>query len=406
MLSPISQEQALIHFQRALLLERADRIDEAVREYRRALDFNPHLSDARRALASFYRQRGLLLKAADELRAVVADRGDFFTHLQLIELFLEIGRSADALQHVEACLALVPDDACVHRLAAVACLDLGYNELAHRHVRAAIARDPQHWFAYRLLSDCLLHAGDLEGAERALADGRERAPDDHAVAALRACGQVLERHRQVGTPTTVRDRLYAEHGTLYLGSTHCDGTLSHAPGEYYLTFPDLSVTLRRFAYMCQALGWEFDAIAPIDRAAEPLTTVLAGMLQLQVCEARAGQAALLLVGTGTHQLAALALAKARMPAATTFCLASSTAQPHLPDVLGVMAQHGCNLPWEAELQRMRAAGAAPQSISACLQRAARELGDALVNPAPDQALHEIAAYYAALAQAPAASVLV
>ena len=51
MLDESQREEALIHFQRGLNLERAHRVGEAVEEYRRAIARYPHLREAHDAHA-------------------------------------------------------------------------------------------------------------------------------------------------------------------------------------------------------------------------------------------------------------------------------------------------------------------------------------------------------------------
>ena len=96
MLDEYQREEAIIHFQRGIQLERAHRVSEAVEEYRRAIARDPHLREAHDALGSYYQRNGLLAKAADEFRAVVALDGDFLSHFNLGCVLIALGRYDEA----------------------------------------------------------------------------------------------------------------------------------------------------------------------------------------------------------------------------------------------------------------------------------------------------------------------
>jgi thioredoxin-like negative regulator of GroEL len=397
MVGLIYHEEARIHFQRARMLERADRYEEAIREYRLALDHDPHLCDARRALALFYRNRGLLSKAADELRAVLAVHNDFFTHLQLSEILLDIGQDDAALEHAQCCLAMVPDDAGVHLLAARALLRLGDLGAAHQHVTEALKRDPAGWHARALLGECLLRMGALEAASAAFAEARCGADTAAARALLDSRLRTVARYGVVGALDTLRDRLYAEHGAIYIGSTQRDGASHTVPAEYHLTYPDIGVILLRFDQLMAELGWQFDAVAAIDRTARPVAALLACRLGAPLCapEAAGAYQRLLLTGVGGRHTAPLAMAAARSPEAITFCLGLGDLhrQYALPQVIGVAADGPCSVPWESELQRLRSGGVPSAQVDECLERAERQLSEAIGLPHDDPALAQIVSYY-------------
>src|SRR5687767_4881993 len=92
---------ALHHLQRGLVLERANRIKEAVDAYRQALSQNPHLREAHNALGVYYQRQGLLAKAAEEFRIVASLEGDFLAHFNLGYVLVELGRHEEALRAFE-----------------------------------------------------------------------------------------------------------------------------------------------------------------------------------------------------------------------------------------------------------------------------------------------------------------
>src|ERR1044071_3935226 len=107
MLDETQREEALIHFQRGLILERANRVGEAVEEYRRAIAHDPHLREAHDALGFYYQRRGLLAKAAEEFRVVARLEGDFLSHFNLGYVLIELGRHDEALEAFHCCPALM-----------------------------------------------------------------------------------------------------------------------------------------------------------------------------------------------------------------------------------------------------------------------------------------------------------
>src|SRR5690349_18418430 len=108
MLDDVQREEALIHLQRGLHLERAHRVEEAVAEYRRAIARDPHLREAHDALGLYYQRHGLLAKAAEEFRVVANLDGDFLSYFNLGCVLIELGRHDEALATFQRCLALQP----------------------------------------------------------------------------------------------------------------------------------------------------------------------------------------------------------------------------------------------------------------------------------------------------------
>src|SRR5262245_4596314 len=154
MLDEYQREAALHHFQRGMVLERANWIREAVVEYRQALLYNPYLREAHDALGIYYQRYGLLAKAAEEFRAVANLEGDFLSFFNLGHVLIELERYEEALQFFRRCLALEPNDLATH-------YGIGYIHFVRREFHAALEQiqilrhsHSESWEIYHLLGNC------------------------------------------------------------------------------------------------------------------------------------------------------------------------------------------------------------------------------------------------------------
>ena len=92
----------------------------------------------------------------------------------------------------------------------------------------------------------------------------------------------------------------------------------------------------------------------------------------------------------------LELTLERLPCqSVTFCLGLNWLRRSrlLPDLIGIAAHDACSVPWEGELRRLRADGAQPQQIEACLHRATEAILAALHDTPPDSNLPRQVRYY-------------
>src|SRR6266545_8348987 len=330
MLDEFQREEALIHFQRGLNLERAHRVGEAVEEYRRAIAHYPHLREAHDALGFYYQRHGLLAKAAEEFRVVATLEDDFLSHFNLGCVLLELARYDEALASFSTALRLAPR------------------------------------------------------------------PSAQAEVIEQIC--TIERYRELGAPRSAKDRLYAEHGVVYLGSAQDDGLRLEEFQDYHFTYPDIGTTLRRFVAVQHGLGWFFTCVVALDRQAGPLADALAHLLDIpQRCsdDIQPDDLPLLVLAVG-REAELLKLAIERVPGeAMTFCLGLNWMRHStlLPDVTGIVARGACSVPWEPELRRLRCDGAPPEQIAACQRNAAAQIVAATHDVPPDPNLARQVRYY-------------
>lgn len=179
------------HFNYGQALHLAQRDEEAVVEYRRALtlpfdgSFPPY-----------------------QLRANLATS------------LLQLGRPAEAIQELEAALALQPGDAHLLNQLAVCAMEQGDPELAMRHAQEALARQPDFGGALNTVGQLRLERGDYGGALERFQAALRQDPDSppalynlaHALVLLgripEAC-TALEHYRRV-PEAAVEDALQKE----------------------------------------------------------------------------------------------------------------------------------------------------------------------------------------------------
>jgi tetratricopeptide (TPR) repeat protein len=394
----VHRDEAIRHFQRGLVLERAQRIKEAVAEYRQALTRNPGLREAHNALGLYYQRHGLLAKAAEEFRVVVSLEGDFLSYFNLGYVLVDLGRHEEALQAFQRCLSLVPDDAAT-------LFEMGYIHFARGEFDPAITylqkpllSYPEDWEIHSLLGNCYLGLRRHEEALDTLARALLLAGTPEAQAAVLSQIATVERHREFRTMDSTKDQIYAQEGVVCLGSAQDDGLRLNELDNYHFTYPDIGTTIQRLLALHQGYRWRVTTIVPLDKASQPLAVALAHALCLPLQQATT---------VGQNEVALLVLAVAREPEllsltlerlpcpAITFALGLNWVRPNrpLPELIGVVARNTCSVPWEPELRRLRADGAPASSIDSCLQRATQAILQAISETPLDRNLPRQIRYY-------------
>ena len=398
MLDESQREEALIHFQRGLNLERAHRVGEAVEEYRRAIARYPHLREAHDALGFYYQRHGLLAKAAEEFRVVATIENDFLSHFNLGYVLLDLGRHDQALAAFQRCVAIEPGDPASHYEIGLIHFLKGNYQAALEELRLPLEHYPEDWEVHHLLGNCQLRLGAYDAAQEAFGSALRLAPRPSAQAQVIEHICTIERYRELGVPRWAKDRLYAEHGVVYLGSAQDNGLRLEEFQDYHFTYPDIGTTLQRFVAVAGGLGWQYTCVVALDRQARPLADALAYLLavpQRHADELQPNDLPLLLLAIG-REAELLKLAVERSPgAAVTFCLGLNWLRHSkvLPDVTGIVARGACSVPWESELRRLRSDGARPEQIAECQRRAAEQIVAATRDTPLDTNLARQVSYY-------------
>lgn len=392
------RDEAVRHLERGLALERANRIAEAVVQYRQAIAENPHLPEAHNALAFYYQRSGLLAKAVDEFRIVASLEGDFLAFFNLGYVLVELEQYESALEAFGHCLALVPDDAAAHFEVGLIYLAVGDHERALAHLELPLRSYPQDWEVHNLHGRCLLGLRRYDEARAAFGRALILAHTPVAQVEVFQSLATLERHREFRSLTSVKDQLYAQDGVIYLGSARDDGLQVSEAQEFHFSYAEIGTTLQRLGALAASANWRFSAVVPADSMARPVAQAVAQLLgaPLRRGEELTGDDRALLVFAVAREAELLLFTVERLPCPTTaFCLALNWPRQSrvLPDLVGIVARGPCSVPWEAELRRHRAAGAPAAELAAQIDAATAAILGAVRETPPDTNLPRQIRYY-------------
>ena len=193
-------------FDRAMYLQKQNRLEEAVKEWGRVLETRPNDAPAQEnlgaalLLAGYPAEARPYFRAAREARlrqALESDASRAETHNDLGLLLLEGGRAQDAVPSFRKAVALKPAFAEAHCNLGGALAAAGDSDGALAELRTALALDPQYAPTYYNLGLVLMKRGDTDGAvaqwRKALNVRPECAEAHNALGdALYARGEVLE----------------------------------------------------------------------------------------------------------------------------------------------------------------------------------------------------------------------
>jgi tetratricopeptide (TPR) repeat protein len=392
------QDEALRQLQLGLSLERANRIDEAAAHYRKAIAANPHLPDAHNALGFYYQRSGLLAKAADEFRVVVGLEGDFLAFFNLGYVLVELERYDDALDAFTRCLDFAPDDAAAHFELGLIHLSLGDYDRALGFLDLPLRCYPQDWEVHNLYARCLLGLRRYDEAEELFGKALLLAESPAAQAEVFENLSMVERHREFRSLASFKDQLYAQDGVIYLGSSEDDGLHVSETQDFHFTYGAVGTTLQRLSALATSSGWHFTAVVAADTMARPVALALAQVMATpaRAVEELTGDDRALLVFAAARDAELLLMILERAPChVTTFCLGLNWVRHTrvLPDLVGIAARGACTMPWEAELRRMRGAGAPAAEVEHFVASAAAAIVNAVRNTPPDSNLPRQIRYY-------------
>lgn len=369
------RDAALRYFQRGLLLERVNRVDEAVKQYRRAISLNPNLREAQSVLGAYYERQGLLAKAAEAFSMLANLEPSPTSFLHLGRILSASGQIEPAITALHRSLALCPDLFEAYFELARLAFHCDQYVQARDYLLCALDLHPECWETRSLLMLCLLHLGDQLHAAELLQSAPTPWQASSCSESVRSCLRMLERLEQCGTYTCEQTRLYVEQGVFCLSA-------QMVPQRYF-TYPDLALIVRSFLVLLQQYAWQLSCVVALEHCAEPIVRVLSQQTGLPIRRFEqlvAADRALLVIGVGREpELLDVALEQSPCEA-LTFCVALNWLQQRrfYPDVSGLFVQGICNLPWESELRRTRKIGISQQDSAVCLDRASYLLHEAVM----------------------------
>ncbi|MGB9736763.1 MAG: hypothetical protein C0184_09585 [Chloroflexus aggregans] len=349
------------HLRYGLAFERTQRPLEALDQFRRAIAADPTMRDAHNALAFHYQQQGLLAKAADAFAAVAALADDYFARFNLGFVLVELERYDEAEREFQRCLELDPNDTAAQ-------LELAYIYAARGEYAKAVTmlegprqRYYDDWAVFHLLGRCLFQLQRFDEAQQAWQHALALAPHAEDQFELLACLQSIERRREFHTCTGLKDDLYVHEGVICLGSAMDDGITIHPLHDYHLREHDIVRTIQRFVALARSSKWQLGGIVAPDLTSKPLAAALAQLLELPLLNLHHLPnitAPILLVIAVGHLADLFTIARERLPISSPgFCLAVNWMKysPLWPEVVGVVVEGVCTVPWGDELRGLSSA---------------------------------------------------
>jgi len=352
MLNEFRRSQASAHFERGRQFERSGRLEEAMAEFKNAVEADPSYAAAHNALGHHYRRKGLLTKATEEFRMAVKLAQDYESYFNLGRVLFDLDRHSEAREAFQRCLALSPGDPSARYELACANYGLGDYHAAVQEMDDLVTLFPEDWEFPYVLGSCYLRLGQYGQAERQLRRALALAQTEEDSWPIGDALSVAQRAQEFAPEQTlgVKDRFYQDHGVVCLGTGHDDGLQIPEYFLYNFAYQDVAITLRRFQNLADAFGWGFDAIVSLDAESAPLALALSEMLSTptrEIDELHDDQFVLLIFGIGRAP-ELLQVAMERLPDMTiSFGLSVSwlSQSDILPDVIGVATQEESSLPW-------------------------------------------------------------
>jgi len=155
----VTKDNAIAYINLGVSLEEKDRKPEALAEYRKAIQIDPHRFQARNNVANLLASMGMRDEAFREYQeALRLNSRAAVAHINFATLLSEMGRFDDAMKEYATAVQLDPEDPRPHYLMGKACLRHGQSAEAVKHFRDALQRDPNDfqtltWLARVLASD-------------------------------------------------------------------------------------------------------------------------------------------------------------------------------------------------------------------------------------------------------------
>jgi tetratricopeptide (TPR) repeat protein len=155
----LTKNNAVAHLNLGVALEQDNRQQEALAEYRKAVEIDSHRFQAHNNLANLLATMGSRDEALAEYReALRLDPNVALAHVNLGTLFVDLGRFDDAMREYAEAARLAPEDPRPRYLMGKACLRRGQSAEAVKHFREALRLGPDDfqtltWLARVLAAD-------------------------------------------------------------------------------------------------------------------------------------------------------------------------------------------------------------------------------------------------------------
>ena len=200
------------HFDYGSALQKEGKLDEAIEQYKLALQFDPKYAAAHMNLGAALSGQAKFDAAVPHMETALRlqpNNGDF--HLMYANLLQRIGRNDDAAFHFEAGTRLKPNSADAHYSYAAFLLAVGKNDEYVSELRTVLRLKPNYPDAELRLADGLFAKGNLKEAE------------GYYLAALRADPELTVAYNNLG-------RVYLAQGQISQAVVQFNEALRRNPG--------------------------------------------------------------------------------------------------------------------------------------------------------------------------------
>lgn len=154
---------------------------EALEEYLESLRLDPRSATAHYNLACFLSQHAHDLAVSEYERAIAIDSASADAHLNLGLTYAELGRVEPAKTELAAASALLPEDPIPRQELAALLMEQGDHRGAIVVLRELVRLEPASAEAWLHLGACYMRKGFYEEAERAYQRARAERPEDALV---------------------------------------------------------------------------------------------------------------------------------------------------------------------------------------------------------------------------------
>ena len=162
----------------AMLHVRRKEWREALLAHLRAVELEPESAGARFTLASFLATHGLEMAESEYRQSIAADPEHAEAHMELGMTLADLGRVSEGLEELATAVRLAPEDPMARQELAALLMDEGDHRAAIGHLREAVRLAPESYESHLDLGFCYAQKGFLEEAERAYLRAQALRPDD------------------------------------------------------------------------------------------------------------------------------------------------------------------------------------------------------------------------------------
>jgi tetratricopeptide (TPR) repeat protein len=379
--------RAYQHMEKGLHLERQGLLDEAMLEFKHAIEADPSMPMAHHALGQHYQRKGLLTKAADEFHTASLLSDDFDCYFSLGRALTDLDRFPEACEAFEACLRLDAEDPSARYELAYVQYAAGEIDQALAGFRSLLDVYPDDWELKLAIANCHISRKEFPEARDTLLQGLSNAPAGADTTSMRDALVLVERHLEFGEEpqSGVKGQLYGDFGVVCLGSGQDDGMDIPVYADHAFSLLDIARTLARFHALVREFDWRFTAVVSSDPGGLPLALALAEMVNAPLIEPDQAQPddLVLLVSSQLVQPELYDVILEHLPAhVLSFALTAPWQEDRTPapDILGVPCQGSCGLQ-EQDYQQC-----SPSSMAELLLRTQRSLP-------PEENIQQQMAYY-------------